>query len=78
MEVIEIIRHCDKLECLKEMIIGEYHRLENLKSLASDKNWLFYGHDQIVAGRAKYSYQIEIAEMALERLKNYYINNLKL
>jgi len=78
METVDLIKHFDRMNVIAEMIISEAHRVEQLENLKKEKNWLFYTHDEIVAERFKFEHKITIHTMALERLKNYYINNSKL
>lgn len=78
MEAEKIIKHHDKLTAIVVMIYDEKHRLEQLENLKKEKNWLFYSHDEIVSERYRFEHKITIHTMALERLKNYYINNSKL
>ena len=78
METITIIAHFESLEIIKEMIVAEAHRVQQLENLKNEKSWLFYSHDEIVSEKLKYSHQIEIHTKALERLKQYYTNKSKL
>lgn len=76
MDTLKIIQHFNKLEEIKNLIINETHQVEQLENLKTEKNWLFYGHDEVVSEKLKYSHTLEIKRSALERLKNRYINEL--
>jgi len=78
METIDIIKHFDKMTVIAEMIITEVHRVEQLENLKKEKNRIFYSHDEIVSERYRFEHQLSIHTMALDRLKQYYINNSKL
>ena len=75
METTNIIAHNDKMNAICEMIVAEHSRVKQIENLEKEKNWLYYSMEEMLSEKKKYSYKLAIRRMALERLKNYYINN---
>ena len=89
MKTIEIIQHFERLEIIKNMIVGQTQRVDNLKrSLAEiteikqrghcfEDGFIFYSTEQKTAWFEAYKKKLSISQMTLERLKSQYINELK-
>ena len=78
MEVADVIIHMEKMNAIGEMIVSEYSRIKQIENLEKEKNWLFYSMEEILTEKKRYSYKLTIRRNALERLKQYYINNSKI
>lgn len=78
MEAIDILKHLSKLSAIAEMIIVETHRFEQIDKLRKEKNFSSYSEGKMMKEIYRYEHKITIHKMALERLKQYYINNSKL
>lgn len=78
METIDVIKHFDKMNAIADMIKMQVHRITQIENLRDEKSWLFYGLDEIVSEKNRYSTKLESHKLLLERLINYYKNNSKL
>lgn len=77
METAEIIQHATQIERLKELIVRQQIKLNQLHAVEREKNWLFYSETQKEEWYKKFFHSIEIKEKALEILKQRYLNTLQ-
>lgn len=77
METTTIIQHATQIERLKELIIRQQIRINQLHRIEKEKNWTFYSSSEKEEWYKKFFHQLEIKELSLERLKTRFSNTLQ-
>ena len=73
----QLTQHHNKLHAILELICKAEERIQFLKDVESNKNWTFYSHEEIKEFISTNNKKIERTELALLRLKKYYLQTSK-
>lgn len=68
----QLTQHHEKLYHILSIISTAEHAIQFQKDLQANKNYSFYTREEIKAFVEKSNREIELHELAVQRLKNYY------
>lgn len=74
----QLIQHLNKLHAILELICKAEERIQFMKDVAANKNWSFYTREEIKEFISTNNKKIERTELALLRLKKYYLQTSKI
>ena len=73
----QLTKHLNKLHAILELICKAEEKIQFLKDVESNKNWTFYSREEIKDFISTNNKKIKLTELALIRLKNYYLQTSK-